>query len=46
LPGLVVDRYGDVIVAQVGPAGMEAMRGEIVDALVKVLKRASHPQGA
>jgi 23S rRNA (cytosine1962-C5)-methyltransferase len=37
LPGLVVDRYGDVIVAQVGTAGMEAMQGEIVDALVKVL---------
>ncbi len=37
LPGLVVDRYGSVLVAQVGTAGMEAMKGEILDALVKVL---------
>lgn len=41
LPGLVVDRYGDVLVVQVGTAGMEALREEIVAALVKVLK----PQG-
>jgi 23S rRNA (cytosine1962-C5)-methyltransferase len=38
LPGLVVDRYGDVLVAQIGTAGMEAMKGAIVDALVKVVK--------
>ena len=37
LPGLVVDRYGDVLVAQVGTAGMEAMKQEIQDALVKVV---------
>jgi len=37
LPGLVVDRYGDVLVAQIGTAGMEAMKGEILEALVKVL---------
>jgi 23S rRNA (cytosine1962-C5)-methyltransferase len=37
LPGLVVDRYGDVFVAQIGTAGMEAMKAEIQDALVKVL---------
>ncbi len=37
LPGLVVDRYGSVLVAQIGTAGMEAMKGEIQDALVKVL---------
>jgi 23S rRNA (cytosine1962-C5)-methyltransferase len=37
LPGLVVDRYGDVLVAQIGTAGMEAMKAEIVEALVKVL---------
>jgi 23S rRNA (cytosine1962-C5)-methyltransferase len=37
LPGLVVDRYGDVLVAQLGTAGMEAMKGDIQDALVKVL---------
>lgn len=37
LPGLVIDRYGDVLVAQIGTAGMEAMKAEIVDALVKVV---------
>ncbi len=37
LPGLVVDRYGDVLVAQIGTAGMEAMKDDIRDALVKVL---------
>ena len=37
LPGLVVDRYGDVLVAQIGTAGMEAMKADIVDALVKVV---------
>jgi 23S rRNA (cytosine1962-C5)-methyltransferase len=38
LPGLVVDRYGDVLVAQVNTAGMEAVLDEIVEALDKVLK--------
>ncbi len=37
LPGLVVDRYGDVLVAQIGTAGMEAMKSEILEALVKVV---------
>lgn len=36
LPGLVVDRYGDVLVAQLGTAGMEAMKPGIQEALVKV----------
>jgi 23S rRNA (cytosine1962-C5)-methyltransferase len=38
LPGLVVDRYGDVLVAQIATAGMEAQKGAIVAALDKVLK--------
>jgi 23S rRNA (cytosine1962-C5)-methyltransferase len=37
LPGLVLDRYGDVVVGQVGTAGMEARKGEIVDAVAKVV---------
>ncbi len=37
LPGLVVDRYGDVLVAQIGTAGMEAMKADIQDALIKVI---------
>jgi 23S rRNA (cytosine1962-C5)-methyltransferase len=38
LPGLVVDRYGDVLVAQITTAGMERMKADIVAALEKVLK--------
>ena len=41
LPGLVIDRYGDVCVVQCTTAGMEAVRDQIVDALHKVL----HPAG-
>lgn len=37
LPGLVVDRYGDVLVAQLGTAGTEAMKDEIREALVKTV---------
>jgi 23S rRNA (cytosine1962-C5)-methyltransferase len=41
LPGLVVDRFGDVLSVQLNTAGMEAVRGEVIDALVKVLKPAA-----
>ncbi len=37
LPGLVLDRYGDVIVGQIGTAGMEGLKAEIVSALEKVI---------
>lgn len=37
LPGLTVDRYGPVIVAQATTAGMERLKGAVTDALVKVL---------
>ena len=33
LPGLIVDRYGDVLVVQITTAGMELYRDDIVDAL-------------
>ena len=36
LPGLTVDRYGDVIVAQITTAGMEHFKDELVDALVSL----------
>jgi len=36
LPGLVLDRYGDVIVAQSGTAGIDRLRGEIEAAIGKV----------
>lgn len=38
LPGLVLDRYGDVIVGQIATAGMEALRGEIEAAVAMVLR--------
>ncbi len=38
LPGLVVDRYGDVLVAQIGTAGMERQKEAIVAALEKVVR--------
>jgi 23S rRNA (cytosine1962-C5)-methyltransferase len=38
LPGLTVDRYGDVLVAQTTTAGMERLKDEVADALVKVVK--------
>ena len=41
LPGLVVDRYGDVLVAQLTTAGMERLREAVVEALDKVLKPAT-----
>lgn len=38
LPGLVVDRYDDVLVVQISTAGMEALKDAVIAALVKVLK--------
>jgi 23S rRNA (cytosine1962-C5)-methyltransferase len=38
LPGLVVDRYGDVAVVQITTAGMERLKNEIVAALAKVIR--------
>lgn len=38
LPGLIVDRYGDVLVAQLTTAGMERMKADVVAALEKVVK--------
>lgn len=38
LPGLVVDRFGDVLVVQCNTAGMDVRREAISDALHKVLK--------
>jgi 23S rRNA (cytosine1962-C5)-methyltransferase len=37
LPGLVVDRYGDTCVVQIGTAGMERFKAEILGALQAVL---------
>jgi len=38
LPGLIVDRYDDVLVAQLTTAGMERMREQVVNALVERLR--------
>ena len=37
LPGLVLDRYGDVVVGQAGTAGMESLKAEIVAAVEQVI---------
>jgi 23S rRNA (cytosine1962-C5)-methyltransferase len=37
LPGLVIDRYGSVLVVQITTAGMEAVRELLLDALDRVL---------
>jgi mutator protein MutT len=37
LPGLIVDRYGDVVVIQVATLGMEKLKPAILDRLVKAL---------
>ena len=40
VPGLVVDRFGEVLVAQITTAGMERVKGEVVDALRDLLSPA------
>ena len=40
LPGLVVDRFGDVLVVQLNTAGMEAAREAVIEALNKVIRPA------
>ena len=40
LPGLVVDRYADTLVAQINTAGMERVKDAIVTALIEVLRPA------
>jgi len=40
LPGLVIDRYAEVLVVQLNTAGMEAVKDELLDALDKVLSPA------
>ena len=38
LPGLVIDRFDDIVVAQLNTAGMQAVRDEVQAAIEKVLK--------
>lgn len=40
LSGLVIDRFGDVVVVQISTAGMESQR----DAIVKGIQRLAHPK--
>jgi 23S rRNA (cytosine1962-C5)-methyltransferase len=37
LPGLIVDRYGDVLVVQIGTAGMELLQEMLIELLVELL---------
>ena len=41
LPGLIIDRYGDLCVAQITTAGMDRFKDDILAALQKVLKPAA-----
>jgi 23S rRNA (cytosine1962-C5)-methyltransferase len=41
LPGLVLDRYGAIIVGQIATAGMEALRGDVERAVRDVLNPAA-----
>ena len=41
LPGLVLDRYGDVVVGQIATAGMEALKEEVAAAVRAVLDPAA-----
>jgi 23S rRNA (cytosine1962-C5)-methyltransferase len=41
LPGLVLDRFGDVVVGQIATAGMELLRPQIEEAVQKVLSPAA-----
>lgn len=38
LPGLIVDRYGDVLVVQITTAGVERIKSEVIAALAKVVR--------
>ena len=38
LPGVVVDRFGDVLVVQIATVGMELVKQALVEALIQVLK--------
>ncbi len=40
LPGLVLDRYGDVLVGQIATAGMEALKDTVVEAVRELLSPA------
>jgi 23S rRNA (cytosine1962-C5)-methyltransferase len=37
LPGLVLDRFGDIVVGQIATAGMEALKTEVQEAVQKVI---------
>ena len=41
LPGLTLDRFGDVIVGQATTAGMERLKDEVTEAVAKVFKPAA-----
>jgi 23S rRNA (cytosine1962-C5)-methyltransferase len=40
LPGLVLDRYGDIVVGQIATAGMEALKADVEAAVQEVLRPA------
>ncbi|MDO4798376.1 MAG: class I SAM-dependent rRNA methyltransferase [Coriobacteriales bacterium] len=43
MPGLVVDKYEDVLVSQVGTVGMDRLRPVLYPILLEVLRESGHP---
>lgn len=41
LPGLIIDRYGDVLIVQITTAGVEKIKDHVVSTLQKVMKPAA-----
>jgi 23S rRNA (cytosine1962-C5)-methyltransferase len=41
LPGLVLDRYGDIVVGQIATVGMEALRADVEAAVLRVISPAA-----
>lgn len=41
LPGLIIDRFGDVVVMQINTAGMEALRDVLVEAITQLVNPAT-----
>lgn len=38
LPGLVIDRYGDVLVVQIATAGMDGLKSDLVEVLIEMFR--------
>lgn len=46
MPGLTVDRFGDVLSVQILSLGMERRKQEVLDSLIEVLREEGSPYRA